>query len=73
MHTSNKTTGRAILRALSILALMVPALATAQTYRTGQHVEPAYERWRPNPDGTFSFMFGYGWGGSQPHEAILLA
>lgn len=59
MHTSNKTTGRAILRALSILALMVPALATAQTYRTGQHVEPAYEGWRPNPDGTFSFMFGY--------------
>ena len=59
MHTSNKTTGRAILRALSILALMVPALATAQTYRTGQHVEPTYEGWRPNPDGTFSFMFGY--------------
>ena len=32
----------------------------AQTsYQTGQHVEPAYEGWRPNPDGTFSFMFGY--------------
>jgi hypothetical protein len=22
-------------------------------------VEPAYEGWRPNPDGSFSFMFGY--------------
>ncbi len=60
MHFSSKSTGRAlVLRALSILVFLVPALANAQTYRTGQHVEPAYEGWRPNPDGTFSFMFGY--------------
>jgi hypothetical protein len=31
----------------------------ADTYRAGQHVEPAYEGWRPNDDGTFSFIFGY--------------
>lgn len=33
--------------------------ATAQSYTRGQHVEPAFEGWRPNPDGTFNFMFGY--------------
>ncbi|MEQ8956045.1 MAG: hypothetical protein RL120_18090 [Gammaproteobacteria bacterium] len=32
---------------------------TAQTYTHDQHVEPAYEGWRPNEDGTFNFMFGY--------------
>lgn len=31
----------------------------ADTYQTGQHVEPAFEGWRPNADGTFSMMFGY--------------
>ena len=44
---------------MTILALLIPATGSAQTYRKGQHVEPAYEGWRPNPDGTFSFMFGY--------------
>ena len=34
-------------------------MTSAQSYRSGQHVEPAFEGWRPNPDGTFSFMFGY--------------
>lgn len=29
------------------------------SYRKGQHVEPAYEGWRENADGTFSFIFGY--------------
>lgn len=31
----------------------------AQTYRSGQHLEPAFEGWRENEDGTFSFIFGY--------------
>jgi hypothetical protein len=31
----------------------------AQTYSKGRHVEPAFEGWRPNDDGTFSMMFGY--------------
>lgn len=36
------------------------SLATAQlSYTKGQHVEPAYEGWRQNEDGTYSFMFGY--------------
>ena len=31
----------------------------AQTYSKGRHIEPAFEGWRPNDDGTFSMMFGY--------------
>lgn len=44
---------------LVILALVTTPLVNAQTYRKGQHVEPAYEGWRQNEDGTYSFMFGY--------------
>ena len=50
---------RAVLRSLALLLLMTHVAASAQSYRSGQHVEPAFEGWRPNPDGTFSFMFGY--------------
>ncbi|MCY3565662.1 MAG: hypothetical protein OXH27_05720 [Gammaproteobacteria bacterium] len=42
--------------------LMISAGAAGQTqpgYQLGRHIEPAYEGWRPNEDGTFSFMFGY--------------
>ena len=31
----------------------------AQTYSKGRHIEPAFEGWRPNDDGTFNMMFGY--------------
>lgn len=44
---------------LSLLLLATPLAVNGQTYRKGQHVEPAFEGWRPNPDGTFNFMFGY--------------
>lgn len=60
MSNSSYKNGRAwFVRAIALLVLLTPALGNAQTYRKGQHVEPAYEGWRPNPDGTFSFMFGY--------------
>ena len=42
--------------------LMISAGAAGQAqpgYQLGRHIEPAYEGWRPNEDGTFSFMFGY--------------
>ncbi|MEX0619467.1 MAG: hypothetical protein WDZ76_08730 [Pseudohongiellaceae bacterium] len=42
----------------AVLSIAAPE-AFAQTYLHGQHVEPAYEGWRENEDGTFSFMFGY--------------
>jgi len=45
---------------LTLLFTPFSSSSFAQTsYQTGQHVEPAYEGWRPNPDGTFSLMFGY--------------
>ncbi|MCB1666411.1 MAG: hypothetical protein KDI28_11560 [Pseudomonadales bacterium] len=31
----------------------------AQTYLEGRHLEPAYEGWQQNDDGTYSFIFGY--------------
>jgi hypothetical protein len=45
--------------ALSFVLLVNPMSVNAESYQSGQHVEPAYEGWRPNPDGSFSFMFGY--------------
>ncbi len=33
--------------------------AAEPSYRKGQYVEPAYEGWWENDDGTFSFIFGY--------------
>ncbi len=45
---------------LLITVLLVSSQSSfADSFRFGQHVEPAYEGWRPNPDGSFSFMFGY--------------
>ncbi|MEX2131433.1 MAG: hypothetical protein WD772_08085 [Pseudohongiellaceae bacterium] len=29
------------------------------SYQKGQYIEPAYEGWRENEDGSFSFIFGY--------------
>lgn len=46
--------------ALLIGSSMGTSTALAQlSYSKGQHLEPAYEGWRENEDGTFSFMFGY--------------
>ncbi len=54
-----------VISRLAALALLITFLgATAQTsfaqsYLTGQYVEPAYEGWWKNEDGSFSFIFGY--------------
>ena len=50
------------LRLAALLVWLVAALSpplAAQTYSRGRHVEPAFEGWRPNPDGSFNMMFGY--------------
>jgi len=47
---------------LASVALAQPQLPTAipQTqFSTGQDVVPVYEGWLRNPDGTFTFVFGY--------------
>ncbi len=54
---SSRGIASALLLAVNLLVL--PSSVLADTYQRGQHVEPAYEGWRPNTDGTFSFMFGY--------------
>lgn len=58
-----KLTRKAISRVnsllIAVLILGTSGAVVADTYQYGQHVEPAYEGWRPNADGTFSFMFGY--------------
>jgi hypothetical protein len=46
--------------ALAVIALMHSNIATAQmTFQSSRHIEPAYEGWRQNDDGTFSLIFGY--------------
>jgi len=45
-----------LLCALLAFSLSVEA---QPSYRKGQYVEPAYEGWWENDDGTFSFVFGY--------------
>ncbi len=47
-----------VLLASWILLIALPATAQL-TFSKGQHLELAYEGWRENADGTFSFMFGY--------------
>lgn len=45
--------------ALSLSLLLSGMPAQAQTYAKDQHIEPAYEGWRQNDDGSYSFIFGY--------------
>lgn len=44
---------------IALGAVVLSPLVSADTYRSGQHIEPAFEGWRPNEDGTFNMMFGY--------------
>lgn len=47
------------LGAIFALVLSFSQSLSAQSYTKGQHIEPAFEGWRPLPDGTFNLMFGY--------------
>ena len=45
-----------------VFVLLVAAAASAQTrfsYSSGQPLEPAYEGWMQNPDGSYTLYFGY--------------
>ena len=44
---------------IALGAVVLSPLVSADTYRSGQHIESAFEGWRPNEDGTFNMMFGY--------------
>ncbi|MDO8910182.1 MAG: hypothetical protein Q7W55_16970 [Pseudohongiella sp.] len=41
------------------IAMVWSGSVMAQTYHRGQHIEPAYEGWEQNDDGTYNFLFGY--------------
>ncbi len=54
--------GARLLLACAIALLVGTGVSEAQTrfaYSSGQAVEPAYEGWSPNPDGSFTLFFGY--------------
>lgn len=44
---------------LLIVSLVTSPVFAQDSYRQGQYVEPAYEGWEENADGSFSFIFGY--------------
>src|SRR3989441_2665652 len=45
---------------LFCLVLLLAVRVSAQIqYASGQNVAPAFEGWEQNPDGTYSFFFGY--------------
>lgn len=51
-----------LLLASMMAALLSTGVAGAQTrfsYNSGQPLEPAYEGWWPNPDGSYTLFFGY--------------
>ena len=41
------------------VALLAAAAASAQTYHSGQNLQPVFEGWEQNPDGSFNMVFGY--------------
>ena len=43
--------------AVSLLAWA--SAARAQTYHSGQNLQPVFEGWEQNPDGSFNMVFGY--------------
>jgi len=60
MTPESRGTRRTIALLLSLGAALWSFSVFGQlSYRQGQHVEPAYEGWRQNEDGTYSFIFGY--------------
>ncbi len=60
MRLFNRSYSRFMTLCAALMAVVLCASnLQAETYRRGQHVEPAFEGWRPNDDGTFNLMFGY--------------
>ena len=45
--------------ALILLGPAVQPAAGQAMFLSGQNVQPIFEGWQPNPDGTFSLLFGY--------------
>ena len=61
MKAFELTRSRLVIKVIAgiLMTVLCAHSVFAQTYSKGRHVEPAFEGWRPNDDGTFSMMFGY--------------
>jgi hypothetical protein len=59
MANNNKLLRNIIWLVATVFALTSVPAFSQDTFRRGQHVEPAYEGWWENDDGTISFIFGY--------------
>ena len=61
MKAFDLTRSRIVIKVIAgiLLTVLCAHSVFAQTYSKGRHVEPAFEGWRPNDDGTFSMLFGY--------------
>ena len=42
-----------------VLVIAATSDATAQTYHSGQNLQPVFEGWEQNTDGSFNMVFGY--------------
>jgi len=49
----------AVLVALLSSLLLSHQIMYAESLTRGQHIEPAFEGWEQNPDGSFNLLFGY--------------
>ena len=55
-------TGRTACRVVRLVCALVLGAASAaagQTYRSGQNLQPVFEGWEQNADGSFNMVFGY--------------
>ncbi len=55
LERRNAVVAAALFTVFTVMSLT----ANAQTYLKGQHIEPAYEGWKPLDDGSFVMVFGY--------------
>ena len=44
---------------VGVLVIAFGSGASAQTYHSGQNLQPVFEGWEQNPDGSFNMVFGY--------------
>ena len=54
-----RRTARCVGRLACALVVGAASAAAAQTYHSGQNLQPVFEGWEQNADGSFNMVFGY--------------